>query len=105
MRLSCVLSAAAPRSFLALASGCMVPLSVFSWLSSIGLTIRAAGAGFWAIAAVTHSNAPANTQRERKRRVSIVVFLCLSSEKIPLAEEKVAVPIKHVLACFPHAGA
>ena len=75
IRSSCISSGAAPRSFLALASGCTVPLRVTSWLSSMGLTIRAAGAISWDIAAVPHSNVPDRTQRGNERRRRIVVFL------------------------------
>jgi hypothetical protein len=53
----------------------MVPASVTRWLSSIGLTIRAEEAEFWALAKVPQNNALAKTQRESKRRGRIVVFL------------------------------
>ena len=53
-----------------------LPVSVTSWLSSIGPAMRTAGAVPCAINAVAQSTAPANAQRGSERKFAMVVFLC-----------------------------
>src|SRR5450631_2542764 len=96
MRPSCKLSGATPRSFLALASGCTVPLSVTNWDSSMGLTTRMAGAAFCAMSEVEQSNAPASTQRGSVRRFAILGELDPFFEDNPLEAEKLSSQAKNL---------
>ena len=66
------LSLTRPRSFLAFAAGCVLPLSVTRLVSSIRLTMRTAGAACCARATAENRNALASTNRGSERNLFIV---------------------------------
>lgn len=89
-----------PRSLLALAARGVLPLSVTSWLASMGPTMRTAGAAVCAVEATEQSkateqsNALAKTEKGRVRIFAMAGFLDPFFEEDPGRQEKLLLRVK-----------